>query len=96
MAAYMIGMVEVTDPSWLKEYSEKVQNMFNEIGAKYHVRSTKIEKLEGERPVPMSMVVIEFPSMEVAQEWYKTDEYQALVKLRSSGSQTDLWLTEGL
>lgn len=96
MAAYMIGMVEVTDPSWLAEYSEKVQKMFAEIGAKYHVRSTKVERLEGEKPLPMSMVVIEFPSMEVAREWYKTDDYQALVQLRSKGSQTDLWLTEGI
>ena len=96
MAAYLIGLVEVTDPSWLAEYSTKVQAQFAEIGAKYHVRSTKIESLEGDKPTPMSMVVIEFPSMEVAHEWYKTDEYQALVKLRQAGAQADLWLTEGI
>ena len=96
MAAYLIATVEVSDPSWLKEYSEKVKKMFVEIGAKYHVRSTQIEKLEGSNPTPMSVTVIEFPSMEVAREWYKTDEYQALVELRSTGSKTEMWLTEGV
>lgn len=96
MAAYLIGMVEVTDPSWLAEYSEKVQKQFAEIGAKYHVRSTKIESLEGDKPAPMSAVIIEFPSMEVAREWYNSDEYQALVALRQQGATADLWLTEGL
>ena len=96
MAAYLIATVEVSDPSWLAEYSTKVKEMFAEIGAKYHVRSTKIEKLEGNNPTPMSVTVIEFPSMEVAREWYKTDEYQALVELRKTGSQTEMWLTEGM
>lgn len=96
MSAYLIGTIEVTDPSWLAEYSEKVQKQFAEIGAKYHVRSVKMEKLEGKNPAPMSAIVIEFPSMEVAREWYHSDEYQALVKLRNTGSQVELWLTEGM
>lgn len=96
MSAYLIATVEVSDPSWLAEYSTKVKEMFTEIGAKYHVRSTNIEKLEGDNPVPMSVTVIEFPSMEVAREWYKTDEYQALVELRSKGSKTEMWLTESI
>lgn len=96
MSAYLIGTIHVTDPSWLGEYTEKVQKMFIEIGAKYHVRSTNMEKLEGKDPAPMAAIVIEFPSMEVAREWYKSDEYQALVELRSKGSQTELWLTEGI
>jgi uncharacterized protein (DUF1330 family) len=96
MSAYLIGLVEVTDPSWLAEYSEKVKVQLANVGAKYHARSTKIESLEGEKPTPMSITIIEFPSVEVAREWYKTDEYQELVQLRSAGAQTDLWLTEGM
>lgn len=96
MAAYLVGMVEVKDPSWLAEYSQKVQAQFAEIGAKYHVRSTSVESLEGDMATPMSMVIIEFPSMEVAHEWYKTDEYQALVKLRQAGSTANLWLVDGV
>lgn len=96
MAAYMIATVEVSDPSWLKEYSTKVKKQLEDVGAKYHVRSTEIEQLEGSNPTPMSVTIIEFPSIEVAREWYKTDEYQALVKLRSTGSKTEMWLTEGM
>ena len=96
MAAFLIGLVDVTDPSWLAEYSQTVQAQFAEIGAKYHVRSTKIESLEGEKPVPMSAVIIEFPSMEILKEWYHSDEYQRLVELRKGGSTADLWVTEGI
>ena len=96
MAAYLIGKTEISDPSWLPEYTEKVQKMYDEIGVWYHVRSNNIEKLEGKSPVPTAMLVIEFPSMEVAREWYNSEEYQELVELRNQGSQTELWLTEGV
>ncbi len=96
MSAYLVGLVEVTDPSWLAEYSKKVKVQLANVGAKYHVRSTKIESLEGDKPTPMSITIIEFPSMEVAREWYKTDEYQALVELRKGGATADFWLTESI
>lgn len=96
MSAYLIATVEVSDPSWLKEYSTVVKAIFAEIGAKYHVRSTAIEKLEGENPAPMSVTVIEFPSMDVARDFYNSPEYQRLVELRKTGSKTEMWLTEGV
>ena len=58
MSAYLVGLVEVTDPSWLAEYSKKVKVQLANVGAKYHVRSTKIESLEGDKPTPMSITII--------------------------------------
>lgn len=96
MAAYLIGTINVTDPSWLPEYTEKVVKQFAAVGAKYHVRSTEIEALEGVDRPPNAAIIVEFPSMEVAREWYNSDAYQALVELRKKGSTVELLLTEGM
>lgn len=94
MSAYLIGTVNISDPSWIPEYTEGVQKIFDEIGVYYHVRSAKLEKLEGNKPTPSFALVIEFPSMEIARKWYHSEEYQKLAKLRNQGSETQLWLTE--
>lgn len=96
MSAYLIGTINISDPSWVPEYTAGVQKMFDEIGVYYHVRSAKLEKLEGNNDTPDFAIVIEFPSMEIAREWYNSDEYQKLIQVRSKGSETQLWLTEGV
>jgi len=42
------------------------------------------------------MVVLEFPSMEHARAWYRDLEYAPLIRLRQSGSDTELVLVDGL
>lgn len=96
MAAYLIGTLRVTDPSWLAEYTEKVVPMLKSVGATYVVRSMKTEVLESEMSPPTASIIIEFPSMEIARDWYKSEAYQALVKLRQTGSTIELFLAEGV
>ncbi len=96
MPAYVIGRVEVRDPSWLEEYGPKVQALVQKHGGRYLVRGGEMEVVEGTLPPSSVMVVLEFPSMEQARSWYHDPEYAPLIKLRQSGSDTDLILVEGL
>ena len=96
MPAYVIGRLEIRDASWAAEYAEKIRPLLEKHGGRYLVRGARMETLEGIAPLPSSMVVLEFPSMEHAQAWYHDPEYAPLIRLRQSGSDGALVLVDGL
>lgn len=96
MPAYLIGRVEVRDPSWLEEYGPKVQALVQKHGGRYLVRGGEMDVMEGTTPPSSVMVVIEFPSMEQARAWYHDPDYAPLITLRQSGSDGELVLVDGL
>lgn len=95
MSAYLFGSIKVTDPSWLPEYQENVSKQLAAAGARYLVRSMETDYLEGDAGAPSATIVIEFPSIEIAREWYHSPEYQRLVELRKNGSTIELFLADG-
>jgi uncharacterized protein (DUF1330 family) len=96
MAAYVMGSVTVTDPSWLEEYGPAVAGMVEANGGKYIIRDLAPTHLEGDGAVPTVIVVLEFPSVEQARAWYDSPEYQPYIKMRQAGAHGDLFLVEGL
>lgn len=94
MAAYVIGEIEVTDPVAYEEYRKQVNAVNAKYGGRFLVRGGKSEVLEG-GPAPKRMVVVEFPSLEQAQKWYRSAEYGPLIKLRQKASTGRLVLVEG-
>ena len=96
MAAYVIGYVTVTDPSWVEDYIPKVQAMVESHGGRYVARATELEKLEGPGDPPSVAVICEFPSLDAAKQWYNSTEYQPFIKARQAGSNGTLLLMEGL
>lgn len=75
----------VTDPSWIEEYTNKVTPMLLQFGGKYITRSSNIELVEG-ADKPQFSVVAEFPSKEIAIAFYNSEEYAPYKKARLSGS----------
>ena len=96
MSAYLFAKLTVTDPSWLPEYTEHVTKQLADIGATYRVRSMDDVVLEGDIPEPTAVVLIEFPSMDVAKEWYHSDEYAEAKAIRISASTSVQTIIEGL
>jgi uncharacterized protein (DUF1330 family) len=96
MPAYAIGRLTMRDPSWVKEYGPRTSALVKKHGGRYLVRGGKMEQLEGAGPLPSTLVVIEFPSMENARAWHNDPEYAPLIKLRQTGSDLDFVLVEGL
>jgi len=96
MPAYVIGRLEMRDASWVAEYGEKIRPLLEKHGGRYLVRGGQMETLEGDAPLPSSMVVLEFPSVEHARAWYHDPEYAPLIRLRQSGSDAELVLVDGL
>ena len=93
MTTYVIGRVTKNhDPGWVAEYLEKIEPLLLRHGAKVLCRSFSVEKLEGVESPPAAIVLIEFPSAEHARAWYQDEDYGPLIRLRQSGSETEVEL----
>ncbi len=96
MAAYVVGDVIVTDDAFAEEYRPKVQETVEKHGGKFIAGPGNFEKLEGTRALPDWHVIIEFPTLDLARAWYNDPDYAPLIKLRDSGSRSEIVLIEGL
>ena len=64
-------------------------------GGRFIVRGGKFEKLEGNWE-PKRLVLLEFPSVEQAKQWYDSDEYRPLKAMRFKASNSNVILVEGV
>ena len=94
MAAYVIGDIEVTDQGTYDDYRKQVLATVQKYGGRFVVRGGKVEPLEGGWS-PKRLVMLEFPSMEQAQKWYRSPEYAPLITLRQKAARGRLILVEG-
>jgi uncharacterized protein (DUF1330 family) len=94
MSAYVIGDIEVTDPAAYEEYRKQVLAVVTKYGGKFIVRGGKIDPKEGGW-TPKRIVVLEFPSMAQAQNFYGSPEYAPLIKLRQKAAKGRLIIVEG-
>jgi uncharacterized protein (DUF1330 family) len=85
MAAYFIANYTVTDPEMYREYQGKVMPTLIASGAKILVVGHSDVISEGEPQA--QTIVLEFESLEVAQNWYNSPEYQAIINLRLDASE---------
>ncbi|HMD97650.1 MAG TPA: DUF1330 domain-containing protein [Terriglobia bacterium] len=92
--AYVIAEVDVTDPTNMQKYAEKVPETLAPFNHQYLVRGGKTQALEGEPP--KRIVVIAFDSAEKAREWYDSPAYEAIKPIRQSSAKTRLFIVEGL
>jgi len=94
MAAYVLVDIEVTDPGPYEDYRRQVPPLVEKYGGKYLVRGGDLEVLEGDW-TPKRLVVIEFPSVEMAKGFYDSQEYGPLKELRIKATNSKMVLVEG-
>ena len=95
MAAYIIAEVEVLDAERYEDYKPLVPPTLAEYGGRIIVRGGAAEALEGEWS-PRRVVILEFPSVEKAREWWGSDAYAPAKELRQATSHSRLILVEGV
>jgi len=94
MPAYIIARVEVTDWSRYQDYIKATPEVVARYGGKFIVRGAKIVTLEGE-PETRRLVVIEFPSLTKAQEFYHSAEYTKVKELRAGAAIGQFFAVDG-
>ena len=95
MKYYAVAEMDVTDPSWIQDYVANVTAMVERRGGRYLSRTARIEKIEGERTPPQVIVLIEWPSKEVADEFYASEEYRPYREARGQGARNEFLLVAG-
>jgi uncharacterized protein (DUF1330 family) len=94
MAGYLIANIDVKDPAKFEEYRQQVAPLIKKFGGRYLVRGGEVRRLEGNPPLNR-LVVLEFPTVEAAQQFYDCAEYQPILKLRLASTRSDVVLAQG-
>ena len=95
MTTYLINHLRIPNgvpkPDGLV-YLENVEATFLPYGGQWLVLDAQVEALEGDWPG--SVVLMEFPDMDTAKEWYNSPEYQKILHLRTDNAISDLILVD--
>ena len=95
MAAYVIYQGEVFDPVRYEEYKTRAAESIVAAGGRYIVRGGAVEVLEGEAPAGRT-VVLEFSSRQAAIDWYRSDEYSEIRKIREGAARANMYVIDGV
>jgi len=79
--------------TFTKEHGPKVPATLQPYGGRFLVRGGKPTNLEGD--APSRFVIIEFDSLQNAQQWYQSPEFQELIPIRRKASKSALFIAEG-
>jgi uncharacterized protein (DUF1330 family) len=95
MPAYVIANVLVTNPTAYDGYRAHTLATVQKYGGEFVIRGGPAEKIEGNWE-PHRLVALKFADLATAKRWYHSPEYQAIIKGRHEGAQTDMVMVEGV
>jgi len=95
MTAYIIARINVTDVEQYKKYIAVTPGIIQSFGGRFIARGGEMVTLEGPEET-RRVVLLEFPSLERAVEWYNSEEYQAAKQLREGAAEASFIVTAGL
>lgn len=91
---YLMVEIDVKNPERYPEYTSATPAVVAKYGGEFIVRGGRVESLEGSPPRGR-VVCIRFPSYERALEFYRSDDYADLLKLRLSLTDSRAFVVEG-
>jgi uncharacterized protein (DUF1330 family) len=95
MTAYAIVDLEVIDIEQYLRYQRAVKPLLEAVGARYLARGGEHRVFEGDDQ-PNRLILMEFPSLEVMEEFYQSEAYQSLELQRRACSHARILGVEGL
>ena len=95
MSAYAVFVVDrETNAEMMKQYRSGGVPTLAKVGAQVLTRPGNfLATLEGD--AIETLVIIEFPSLQIAQDWYHSEEYQKAAGFRKAGSVGRAFIVEG-
>ena len=95
MPAYIIVEIDIHDHEAYEGYKKLTLGTLKNYNGKFIVRGGQTEALEGNWN-PERIVVLEFPSRELAKQWWASEEYAPAKAIRQGASSTKMLLVEGI
>ena len=93
--AYLLVQADVTNEERYADYVKVAPDVVRKYGGRYLARGGRSHTLEGP-PARSRVVVIEFPSYEAAERFYRSPEYTAARQLREGASTAQFVIVEAL
>ena len=95
MSAYLIARVSVTDWDKYQQYMKVTPGIISKYGGKFIVRGGQTVTLEGPAE-KWRIVVVEFPDLEKAKEFYYSQDYTDAKTLREGAALAQFVAVEGV
>lgn len=94
MPAYIIVDVDIQDPLLYEEYKKLTPASIAVYDGRFVVRGGETEVLEGDWR-PGRLVMLEFPSLEAAKQWWASPEYAPAKAIRQRIAKTNMIVVNG-
>jgi uncharacterized protein (DUF1330 family) len=91
MSAFVLVEVNIQDPVVYEEYKKLTPGSVVAYGGKFVIRGNPVQVMEGEWKYDR-LVMLEFPSKEIALEWYNSKEYQRAKKIRENAASANFFI----
>jgi uncharacterized protein (DUF1330 family) len=95
MNAYAVGhLTDVNMGNDIREYLARIDATLAPFGGRFLIHGEAREPLEGE--LAGDIVVIAFPDLAHARQWYASPAYQAILPLRAGNATSTVFLVQGV
>jgi uncharacterized protein (DUF1330 family) len=94
VAAYLIVYETITDPSRFSQYVKTVDPVITRRGGRL-VASGQPDVVEGEFPLERALV-FEWPTRQAASDFWHSEEYTEIKKLREGAAEIQAIIIEGV
>ncbi len=94
MKGYLIANLDVQDQPTFQRYREQVVPLIARFGGRQIIRGGDVQNVEGNLGLKR-LIVIEFPSIDAAREFYECAEYQPMKALRLQSTNSEIALVVG-
>jgi len=94
MPAYLIALIDVSDPQAYREYTLHTPRVIGQFGGRMVVRNGERVVLEGPAE-PRRVVVIEFPTLADAVRFHGSEAYAPLRQMRAPASEAQIFAIDG-
>jgi len=95
MPGYVIVEIDIHDPQTYEDYKQLTPASIAAFDGRFVVRGAQTESLEGDWN-PKRIVVLEFPSVARAKEWWSSEQYSIAKEIRQRAAHTKMLVVEGV
>ncbi|WP_373523073.1 DUF1330 domain-containing protein [Aquiflexum sp.] len=95
MPALVLVEIEIHNPDLYEEYKKHTLATIQKFGGRFVVRGFKTESLEGDWN-PERLVILEFPDVQTAKDWWDSAEYSIAKKIRYQAANSKMLVVESL
>ncbi len=95
MPAFVIVEIEIHDQELYKTYTQLTPPSIASFQGEFIVRGGETTILEGDWQ-PKRLVMLKFPSVEMANSWWHSEEYSKARKIRQQAATTRMIIVEGV